>query len=270
MRPIERDPLASAFLQRLAIGGDRLLQLARPALALPKDFERIAKTELCPRPLERNLLARLQLEQTPFAFDRRNQRSVIAEFVSLLVERVRFPFEIANAFVLMIAVRRKHRGRVGEVPRGLAISQSGQCDFAAPGGSLGGAEREAVERAPLVHFDLRKQRVGFVQLAVVDRPLRFGLEGGHTGVVADLCRCGRRESFVSLGNFDQLGGQALGRDVLFAENVQGGANLALVQIELLFENGDGFLLRRVQFLKGLGPFSDQLFELVQGNADGDC
>jgi hypothetical protein len=62
-RPSERRMLARIFLQRLAIGRDRLLELPRPALPLPKPRERIAQIALRRRPFERRVFARLFLQR---------------------------------------------------------------------------------------------------------------------------------------------------------------------------------------------------------------
>src|SRR5262249_3527567 len=62
-RPIERNPLAGMFLQRLAIGRNRLLELFRPALALAEAKKRIAEIVLRHRPTERNPLARIFLQR---------------------------------------------------------------------------------------------------------------------------------------------------------------------------------------------------------------
>ena len=60
---MERNTLACPFLQRLAIGHNRLLELPRPALPLPKHPERSAEIHLRQRPIERNTLARPFLQR---------------------------------------------------------------------------------------------------------------------------------------------------------------------------------------------------------------
>jgi hypothetical protein len=45
-RPVERHLLARPFLQRLAVGGDRLLQPHRPARAFPEPHKRVAEVVL--------------------------------------------------------------------------------------------------------------------------------------------------------------------------------------------------------------------------------
>ena len=50
-RPLERNPLARIFLQRLAIGRHRLFQLARPALPLAEACKRSAEIVLRHRPV---------------------------------------------------------------------------------------------------------------------------------------------------------------------------------------------------------------------------
>src|SRR5262245_33584962 len=50
--PIEWHALARVFLQRLAIGDDRLFELRRPALALPEERKRTAQTVLGHGPIE--------------------------------------------------------------------------------------------------------------------------------------------------------------------------------------------------------------------------
>src|SRR5262249_59197736 len=54
--PGERHAFAGLFLQRLAIGSNRLVELRRPTLAPPEIEERNAKIVLCQSPLERRRL----------------------------------------------------------------------------------------------------------------------------------------------------------------------------------------------------------------------
>ena len=58
------------FLQRLAIGRDRLLELRRPALPLAEPLERIAEIVLRRRPVERHALARPFLQRLAIGRDR--------------------------------------------------------------------------------------------------------------------------------------------------------------------------------------------------------
>ena len=61
--PIERHALAGPFLERLAIGGDGLLELGGAVLAHAQRIERVAKTGLRFRPIKRHTLAGLFLER---------------------------------------------------------------------------------------------------------------------------------------------------------------------------------------------------------------
>jgi hypothetical protein len=62
-RPLKRNPLAPALLQRLAIGVDCLLEPRRPTLVFAKRRECIAEIVLRPRPFEWNPLARELLQR---------------------------------------------------------------------------------------------------------------------------------------------------------------------------------------------------------------
>jgi hypothetical protein len=55
--PIERHALAGPFLEGVAIGGDRLVQVFRPALALAEGRKRSAEIVLGRGPVERHALA---------------------------------------------------------------------------------------------------------------------------------------------------------------------------------------------------------------------
>jgi hypothetical protein len=67
---LERHALARPFLERGAIGVDRLLELRRAALALAKCPKREAKVVLRRRPVERHALARPFLERGAVGVDR--------------------------------------------------------------------------------------------------------------------------------------------------------------------------------------------------------
>jgi len=67
---LQRRPLARVLLERLVIGGDRLLQTRRPAFALPQRLECEAEIVLRPRPGERHPLARQFLERLVIGGDR--------------------------------------------------------------------------------------------------------------------------------------------------------------------------------------------------------
>ena len=69
-RPVERNPFARPFLQRRAIGRDRLLEPRRPALPLAERQERIAEIVLRRRPMERDPLARPFLQRRAKGLDR--------------------------------------------------------------------------------------------------------------------------------------------------------------------------------------------------------
>src|SRR5262245_55556919 len=56
--PIKRHALERPFLQRLTKGGDRLLQLRRPTVALAERSQRSAEIVLRRGPLQRHALAR--------------------------------------------------------------------------------------------------------------------------------------------------------------------------------------------------------------------
>jgi hypothetical protein len=58
------------FLQRLAIGRDRLRELPRPALPFPEPKERSAEIVLCPRPLGRNAFSGPFLQRGAIGRDR--------------------------------------------------------------------------------------------------------------------------------------------------------------------------------------------------------
>jgi hypothetical protein len=62
--------LARKFLQRLAVGRDRLIKFARAALAFPEGRECFAEIVLRRRPLERNALARKFLQRVTIGGDR--------------------------------------------------------------------------------------------------------------------------------------------------------------------------------------------------------
>jgi hypothetical protein len=56
--PVERHALARAFLERVAVDVDRLLQPRRPVLALPERLKGVAEVVLRRRPLKRYALSR--------------------------------------------------------------------------------------------------------------------------------------------------------------------------------------------------------------------
>ena len=85
-RPVERHPLARPFLQRGAVGRDRLLQPRRAALALPERPERGAEVVLRHRPVERHPLARTLGQQHTIALDSLSQRTVVAPLIALAIE----------------------------------------------------------------------------------------------------------------------------------------------------------------------------------------
>ena len=60
---MERRTLARYFLQRIAMGGNRLLELCRPALSLPEGLQGFAQKALGRGPLERRTLARYFLQR---------------------------------------------------------------------------------------------------------------------------------------------------------------------------------------------------------------
>src|SRR5262245_5577453 len=61
--PVERVPLGTVFLQRLAVGADGLFQLCCSALALPEPEERNAQVVLGHGPVARYALARCFLQR---------------------------------------------------------------------------------------------------------------------------------------------------------------------------------------------------------------
>src|SRR2546430_77958 len=61
--PVERVTLGGVFLQRFAIGGDRLFELRRSALTLPETGKRIAQIALGLRPVERHSFLGLLLQR---------------------------------------------------------------------------------------------------------------------------------------------------------------------------------------------------------------
>jgi hypothetical protein len=172
--PVERHALAGPFLERLAIGGDGLFELRRPTLAPPQDVKRVSQAVLVPGPVERHAFAGYQLKQPLASLDRQQQSTIVAEFVSLLIESACLPYQVADPLVLMRAVRRKLGSRTGEVRGGFAISQSGERDLAAPGWGLGRVDGEAVERTRLLGLDILEQSIRFGQLTCIDGILRIG------------------------------------------------------------------------------------------------
>jgi hypothetical protein len=128
---------------------------------LPEDLQRIPKTVLGHGPLERHALTGHQCDQPLVPLNGRKQSAIVAEFISLQVERVRLSSEVADPIVLVSAPLGKHGGGIGEVHRGLSVPQSSKCDFAAPGGSIGCVDSEAVESTPLLRLDIREQRISF-------------------------------------------------------------------------------------------------------------
>src|SRR5215471_3139411 len=90
--PIKRHALAGLFLQCLAIGDNGLFELRRPTLAFSEYAKRTAQIVLGCGPIERHALAGYQLHQLLAPLDRRTQGTVIAAFVSLLVEGARLFF----------------------------------------------------------------------------------------------------------------------------------------------------------------------------------
>ena len=60
----------SEFLQRRAIGGDRRLQLRRPAFTLPKGRKRVAQVVLHHGPIERDAFAGPHLQSSAIGGDR--------------------------------------------------------------------------------------------------------------------------------------------------------------------------------------------------------
>ncbi len=69
-RPVERNPIARQFLQRRAIGRDRLLEPRRPAFPLAERQERTAEIVLSRRPSERDPVARQFLQRRAKGRDR--------------------------------------------------------------------------------------------------------------------------------------------------------------------------------------------------------
>ena len=240
--PVERHALARPFLQRVAIGRDRLLQPRRAALALAERRQRIAEIVLRHGPVERHALARHQIEQRPSTLDRRKQRVVVAELIALTIERVSLFLQVIDPLVLVSAFRRKRRRGIREVLSCFAVPQASEGDVAAPRGGLGRVDGEAVEHAPLLGLDVRQQGVRLGEIARFNRLLRLGFQGSDLGVVARLRQRRRLQRLEALGNLDELGGQPLGRDILLAQNVQRGADLTLVEVEFGLQFGDQLLL----------------------------
>jgi hypothetical protein len=69
-RPVERHAFARPFLQRRAVGRDRLLKARRPALPLTEREERVAEIVLRRRPVERRVFARPFLQRRAVGRDR--------------------------------------------------------------------------------------------------------------------------------------------------------------------------------------------------------
>src|SRR5262249_55193220 len=67
--PVERHSLARPFLQRLAIGGDRLLQPCTALLARAERLQRIAEIALRHGPVERHTLARAFFQRVAIGGD---------------------------------------------------------------------------------------------------------------------------------------------------------------------------------------------------------
>ncbi len=149
--------------------------------------------------------------------------------------------------------------------RCFAVSQPGESDVPAPRRGLGQIHRKAVTHAPLLGLDLRQQSVRLREIAGLDRLLRPGFQGGHLGVVAGLRQRLRLQRLEALGDLHQLCGQTLGRNVGLAKNVQCGANLTLVQVQLGLQLRDQFLL----CCRKLSMRPDEVFKLLGRKADRD-
>ena len=115
------------------MGGDGLFELRRPTLALPEDSKRDAQP--CSGALAHSSGPRSRgVSSTNLLNCRWPQAEHGCRRIRLLADRVRLPlFEVAYPLVLVGAVRRENRSRVGKMLGGLGVTQSGEGDFAASG-----------------------------------------------------------------------------------------------------------------------------------------
>jgi Histidine kinase-, DNA gyrase B-, and HSP90-like ATPase len=84
-----RHAIAGPFLQRRPVGGDRLLQPRRPALARRERHERSAAIVLRRGPVERLGPAWGEGQCAAVDADRLHERLIVAEFISMVVEFTR-------------------------------------------------------------------------------------------------------------------------------------------------------------------------------------
>src|SRR5262245_17828493 len=131
--PFEWHAFADRLSKHLTMDGDGLFEPGSPALALAKRKQRYAQIVLDPGPFKRRPLGGDQFGQPSAPLDRREQSTIVAEFVSLLVESVCLVCEVAGPFIFVRAFRWKYRSRLGEVHSRFGIAQSGERNLTASG-----------------------------------------------------------------------------------------------------------------------------------------
>src|SRR5262245_65811921 len=101
---------------------------------------------------------------------------------------------------------------------GLAITKRSKRNLTASGYRFGRVNREAVESKPLLCLRICEQCIRFCQFSRIDRFLRLSFEGYNFGIVAGQCRCRFSKGLEALCDFDKLGSQPLGGNVVLIKN----------------------------------------------------
>jgi hypothetical protein len=208
--------------------------------------ERVAEVVLRPRPVERHPRARIKSQNSAPHFYGYLQRSVVAEFVALLVKLKRLLEKILTAYEVMTC--RHASCRSSEMSGRVAVTQARPGKIAATRAGSSSLQGTVFEVTVLSRQHLRQQRVGTIQIELVQSLLKFGLKARRFGIVASLCPSLGNQSLVTSCDFDKPAGDRLHLNLGLANDAEKPENLFLAGVELTPKVGDGRLLSRVKSL----------------------